>query len=312
MTGTPALSSLEDAMTTPLYYGRQPVGYEAEAIARLRRDLNAACIDAHLFANFEIDGREIDLLVVKRDGMYLVELKKVGGPVIGAVNGEWRVLNGRGEYPLHGGRDENPYQQMRTQYRVLTEYLECRKADFLAPYSANGTRFRPLNYQEREVPRVQIRSLLVFYPELPRNSQLDIEWPIEKVSFTELSTILRQPTKRVNLTDEEIVALAKALHLTLWEERSETPPPSRRESQPPHVWLPPKGMSLQHAWQHILLFVVVFLTDRLTDSRDRLLIQLQHDAPLIRVAVRSTPWLPRTRLWLTPPVQIQSVPAISE
>lgn len=299
-------------MTIQLWYGRQPVGYEAEAIAKLRRELDAAGVDAHLFANFEVDGHEIDLLLVKRDGLFLVELKRVGGPVTGAVNGEWKVLNGRGEYPLHGGRGENPYQQMRTQYQVLTEWLECRKEEFLSPYSANSTHFRPLNYEERKVPRVQIRSLLVFYPELPCNSQLNIDWPIEAVSFTELSTILRQPTRRVNLTDEEIVVLAKTLHLTLWEKRNETPPPSRQESQLVPLWLPSKGMSVQNAWQHILLFVVVFLADRLTDSRDRLLIQLQHDAPLIRVAVRSTPWLPRTRLGLTPPVQIQPVPVVSE
>ena len=121
---------------------------------------------------------------------------------------------------------------MRTQYRVLTEWMESHKDEFLPPYAANATRFRPLNYRDQQVPRVQIRSLLAFYPALPKGSQLDIKWPIEPVSFCELSSILRQPTKRVNLTNDEIVKMAQALHLTLWAERSETPPPPRRELQP--------------------------------------------------------------------------------
>ena len=90
-------------MTTQLWYGREPVGYEADAIAKLRKELDAANVDAYIFANFEVGGHEIDLLVVKRDGMYLVELKRVGGPVTGAVNGEWKVLNGGSESCLYGG-----------------------------------------------------------------------------------------------------------------------------------------------------------------------------------------------------------------
>lgn len=294
-------------MTTQLWYGRQPAGYEADAIASLRGELDAAAVDAHLFANFEVGGHEIDLLVVKRDGMYLVELKKVGGPVVGAVNGEWQVRNGTVDSLLPGGRNENPYQQMRTQYRLLTERLECLKSEFFSPYKANLTRFRSLNYRERKEPKVEIRSLLTFYPDLPAGSQLDLAWPIKAVSFGELPTRLRQTTKGVNLTNDEIVKLAQALHLTPWVERSGTPPSSHPKVQPAPLWLPPRGISIQNAWQHVLLFVVTFLADRLTASQERLLAQLQPDTPSIQKEIRSTPRLPRSRLELTTPLQPQPV-----
>lgn len=235
-------------MTTPLFYGRQPVGYEAEAIAKLRKELDAAGVDAHLFANFEVGGHEIDLLVVTPNGLFLVELKKVNGPVTGAVNGEWRVLNGIGEYTLHGGRGENPFQQMRTQYRVLGEFLERRKRDFLSPAKADATRFRSLNYRERQLPKAEIRSLLTFYPKLSKNSLLDIpRWPIRPVSFCDLPAILQQSTKRVNMSHDEIARLAQALHLTLWTEKALTPLPSRLELQPAPLWLLPKGLGQRNA-----------------------------------------------------------------
>lgn len=238
-------------MATQLWYGRQPATYEIDALRRLRHELDAAAIPAHLFVSFEVGGREIDLLVVKPDGLFLVELKKVGGPVIGAVNGEWRVLNGKGAYPLPGGCGENPYQQMRTQYRVLTEWLERHKRDFLPSEKASVTRFRPLNYRDRTVPRVQIRSLLVFYPELPKGSRLEIEWPVQPVSFEDLSTVLRKTTKRVHLTDAEIVAMAQALRLSAWDE-SRWSQPAHRPPQPTHSWLLSRGVSDPGVWLHPL------------------------------------------------------------
>lgn len=236
-------------MTTHLYFGRQPAGYEAEAIAKLRKELDAAGVNAYLFANFEVGGHEIDLLVVTPNGLFLIELKKVNGPITGAVNGEWRVLTGIGEYTLHGGRGENPFQQMRTQYRVLSEFLERRKRDFLSPAKANATRFRSLNYRERQLPKVEIRSLLTFYPKLPPNNLLDIpRWPIVPVSFCDLPAILQRSTRRVNLTNGEIVRIAQALHLTLCTDKTQTPLPSRLELQPTPLWLPPKGFGQRNAW----------------------------------------------------------------
>jgi|GEM_PF-3441165 len=267
-------------MTIQLWTGREPAGYEADALRKLVAELGKAKVTAHIFANFQVGGHEIDALVVKPDGMFLVELKKVGGPVTGAVNGEWKVLNGGSEYLLAGGCGENPYQQMRTQYRVLTEWLEAHKLNFLPPYSANVTRFRPRNYRERTAPKVQIRSFLTFYPQLPPDSFLNIDWPIEAVSFPELPELLRQTTKQVHLTDGEIVAMAEALHLTRWEERSAPPPPNRRLPQPVvPLWLPPRGVSVQNAWQQVVLFVVSFLAERLTAYRERLLLQLQQTTP---------------------------------
>ena len=167
--------------------------------------------------------------------------------MVGAVNGEWKVLNGGGAYTLRGGGGENPYQQMRTQYRVLSEWLERRKMDFLSPDRTNITRFRARNYRERTLPRAQIRPFLAFYPQLPKGSQLEIDGPVKPVGFDELSALLRQTTKRVSLSEKEIVALAQSLHLTRWDGRGATQP-IRRLIQPAQPWPSPKGMRARAAW----------------------------------------------------------------
>src|SRR5690606_36448373 len=158
-------------MTTHVWIGREPAGYEADALRRLRNALDAANVDTHLFASFQVGGHEIDLLVVKPDGIFLVELKRAGGPVVGAVNGGWKVLNGGSESPLPGGRGENPYQQMLTQYRLLTEWLEAHKGDFLCAYAAQTTWFRPQRQDPNAGAPVKIRSLLTSYPALHPESR---------------------------------------------------------------------------------------------------------------------------------------------
>jgi hypothetical protein len=269
----------EGDMTVQTYVGRLPVEYEAAALKKLRRELETAGVDAHLFANFEVGGHEIDLLVVKRDALFLVELKKIGGPVHGAVNGEWKVRGSQGAHVLAGGRNENPYQQMRTQYRVLSEWLEGHKAEFLSPYSSKVTRFRTPNHRGKGGPRVQIRSLLAFYPELPGESQLNIEWPVEPVSFPDLPLILREPTKRVNLSNEEIEGMAQALHLTPWDEwRHKSLPTTRSLASIRQVWLSPRQLTAHNVYVRLQLLVVQFLIDRFTHKEEHLLQQLALDA----------------------------------
>lgn len=295
-----------------IWIGREPIGYEAKALRELAAQLDANGVRAHLLANFQINGHELDLLVAKSDGLFLVELKRVGGPVVGAVNGRWQVHSLEGPVPLPGGRGENPYQQMLTQYRVLSDWLERNKERFLTRYSTQVIRFRPLGHRRHSGPRAQVRSLLTFYPHLPAQSRLNIgAWPVEVVSFPDLAYLLRGSTKRVSLTEEEIVALAQALHLTRWETPVNGGRDGGKEHLTPTPWLRPRGLSLRDAWLHVHLSVVEFLLIWFIQRRERLVQELSTVAPPRRSLTEAT-GLARLALGLKTPPQPQPVVVISK
>lgn len=204
-------------MTVHVWVGRQPQGYEAEVLRTLARVLTQAEFVCHLMANFVVNGHELDLLVLKPDAIFLVELKQTWGAVRGDINGVWTVSKGSDRRPLHGGSIENPYQQMLTQYRVLTEWLEKNKREFLSHHAAWMTCFRPDRRQRRTQAPVKIRSLLVFYPDLLPGSELSLDWKVEPVRFPDLAAILmHETTPRTHLSGDEMAAIAQQLHLEPW------------------------------------------------------------------------------------------------
>lgn len=209
-------------MAVNIWVGRTPQGYEAQVLRQVAANATEAGVDCHLFANFLVNGREIDLLLLKRDGIFLVELKQVGGVVRGAINGDWSVGDGRTRQILAGGSHANPYQQMLSQYRVLSEWLETHKQSFLDPYAASVTHFRP-DKRRRHAP-VKIRSLLAFYPQLPAGSAVSLDWKVEAVGTPEMvQIVVQESTPRVSLTERELVALARQLNLKLWALQAAAP-----------------------------------------------------------------------------------------
>lgn len=212
-------------MTTTVWVGRPPAGYEAQALREISTALSVAGVSCHLLANFILDGREIDLLAIKPDGIFLVELKYARGAIHGAINGGWSVANGvgngAGAHTLNAGSHGNPYVQMLAQYRVLTTWLEIHKREFLAAERTHQPSFRPLRQQRRGQRPVKVRSLLAFYPELPAGSQLHLDWKVEPVSYPDLAQILvHQASRGVDLQEQEIVRLAERLHMDRWDEPS--------------------------------------------------------------------------------------------
>lgn len=202
---------------TTFWVGREPSGYEAKVFHELYAVFEQSNSPCHLMVNFIVNGREIDLLVVKPNGIFLVELKMATGVVTGAINGEWTVEGENQPNQLKGGCNGNPYQQMLAQYRAVTEWMESNRQLFLSEYSTKVTHFRADKKNRLPQPPSKIRSLLAFYPDLPKGSALILDWKVEPVSFKHLSQILvNEGSLHVNLNDDEIVAMASALNLQRW------------------------------------------------------------------------------------------------
>jgi hypothetical protein len=65
-----------------------------------------------ILANFSVGGRNVDLVLIKQDAIFIVELKHCDGKIFGDVNGPWFVESANGERKrLNPGR-KNPYNQV--------------------------------------------------------------------------------------------------------------------------------------------------------------------------------------------------------
>jgi hypothetical protein len=111
-----------------------------------------------LLANFYCDGAEVDLAVIKKNAVIVVDLKECDAPVTGGPNGDWRVQGGG---VLNEGRP-NPYQQVRKYRYVLMNYLNLHRYDFLDRQKAGQVSFE------------HVSGLVVFSPTMSAGSQIEI------------------------------------------------------------------------------------------------------------------------------------------
>ena len=112
-----------------------------------------------LLANFFCGGEEIDLAVVKRNAVIVVELKECDAPVVGGPNGDWRIEGGG---ILNAGRRHNPYQQVRKYRYALMNYLNQHRAEFLPQQKA------------RQVSFEHVSGLIAFSPTMAAGSSIEI------------------------------------------------------------------------------------------------------------------------------------------
>ena len=89
--------------------------HEARALEKLLTGLRAEDWDDFCLvcSNFFCGGEQIDLTVIKRHAVVVIELKEASGRFEGAENGEWLLTDRSGKrVRLNPGR-RNPYQQAR-------------------------------------------------------------------------------------------------------------------------------------------------------------------------------------------------------
>ncbi len=160
-----------------------------------------------ILANFSVGGRNIDLVIIKQDGVFIIELKHCDGKVFGDVNGPWFVEGGNGERKrLNPGR-KNPYNQVISYYYSLINFLNDHRAEFLSPQKATLTDFRTC------------RRVVVIAPTIQEGSQIETDWKVEFKGLDELpSYLVTERSSEVNLSDEEMQAIPELLHCTRWTE----------------------------------------------------------------------------------------------
>ncbi|HEX5692668.1 MAG TPA: nuclease-related domain-containing protein [Roseiflexaceae bacterium] len=195
-------------MAVQVWIGEKPEHpNERRAIVALANGLERLDGLYLILANFSVGGRTVDLVLIKQDAIFIVELKHCDGKVFGGVNGPWFVEGANGERKrLNPGR-KNPYNQVISYYYSLINFLNDHRETFLSPQKATSVDFRTC------------KRLVVIAPTIQEGSELETDWKVELKGLDELPAYLvTERSSEIDLSDEEMLAIPKLLHCTRWNE----------------------------------------------------------------------------------------------
>jgi hypothetical protein len=160
-----------------------------------------------MIANFSVGGRTIDLVILKQDAIFILELKHCDGKVFGSVNGPWKVISKGGSVKrLNPGR-KNPYNQVISYFYGFINFLNQNKDQIVSPQKANDIDFRTA------------KRVIVVVPTLEPGSKIDLDWKVQVKGLDELPTFLvTECSNGIELSDEELLRIPKLLHCQPWQE----------------------------------------------------------------------------------------------
>lgn len=195
-------------MSVQVWIGEKPEhANERRAIVALANGLERLEGLYLILANFSVGGRAVDLVVIKQDAIFIVELKQCDGKVFGDVNGPWFVESSNGvRKRLNPGR-KNPYNQVISYYYSLINFLNEKRGEFLSPNKSSSIDFRTC------------KRIIVIAPTIQEGSHVDIDWKVEFKGLDELPTYLvTESSSEIDLSVDEMLAIPELLHLTRWSE----------------------------------------------------------------------------------------------
>lgn len=195
-------------MAVQVWIGEKPENpNERRAIVALANGLERLDGLYLILANFNVGGRTIDLVIIKQDAIFIIELKHCDGKIFGGVNGHWYIESPDGSRKrLNPGR-KNPYNQVVSYYYSFINFLNEHRADFLSAHKADSMNFRAC------------KRVIVIVPTLEPGSEVELDWKVEIKGFDELPTFLvTERSADIELTDEEMLKIPGILRCTRWKE----------------------------------------------------------------------------------------------
>ena len=123
---------MEVILTKPFEHQYENEMFESIA-ERLKRTGQFNAGTSLLAGNLILGGSELDALLIKRDGICILEFKNAEGQVHFVENGPWTV----GEGQIKGGSRDNPFTQVRSYRLGVRRFLEKNRDDLVRPYQIN-------------------------------------------------------------------------------------------------------------------------------------------------------------------------------
>ena len=195
-------------MAVQVWIGEKPENpNERKAIIGLASGLDRLEGLYLMLANFSVGGHTIDLVILKHDAIFILELKHCDGRVFGGVNGAWTVVSkGGSTKQLNPGR-KNPYNQIISYFYSFTNFLNDHKADLVSAQKAPDIDFRTA------------KRVIVIVPTLEPGSEVELDWKVQVKGLDELPTYLVvERSAGIELSDEALLRIPKLLRCTPWQE----------------------------------------------------------------------------------------------
>lgn len=172
---------------------------EKEALERFLADMNDRFGESNdlflILANYEIGRNQIDLTVLKKNAIIVIELKECTSPFKARQNGDWVTLTHE-QYVIQTG-NKNPYQQVSEYRRLWIDYL-----------SQNCQRFLPSN-KAKNLKCSHVSAFVAISPLVPKSSDINfpslVSYWFKVIGLDELcNAVYKQETKEFNFTDVEL------------------------------------------------------------------------------------------------------------
>jgi hypothetical protein len=205
-------------MTVELWYGTRPKNPgEQNVLIELFDFLKHRDQHYIMMCDFRARrGNEIDLVILKKDGIFLAELKHCWNPVIGDREGGWKSIEQDGSERTF----RNPFKQVMSCSHNWREWFEGNLDQILesAPDSSDTKPYWPFLY-------------IVFYPDLHSDSKIDIEdHPVLAMGLEKFRTVLPiRSDSRYCFETQGMRKIPELLKLTRWYI---DPPRSGRDTIP--------------------------------------------------------------------------------
>lgn len=247
-------------MSVELWYGTMPNhASEQNALIDLYDFLKSQPDHFLVLSNFHAGrGHEIDLLILKSNAIFVVELKHAWNRLIGGKEGPWQYISPDGVAGVIGG-GRNPYRQVRASSFGWQDW--CRD---------QASEIERIAGRKRDPRQLEPFEYIVIYPDMPANSEINIgDHPVQALGLPRFrSTIVIRSQPELNLTRDELQAIPRLLKLTRLD--IETPDPTvqlgKAGYQPPVVrMLVARGHSLSAAVFHLEKDVITIGRDAQSD-----------------------------------------------
>jgi len=169
------------------YFIGEPISYdsEREVLIQLTKTLNKENIDGIFFCNINIDGTQIDTILITEKNILVIEAKKYNTPIRGNTNGKWEYFSG-GKW-----------------HKTNSLYSQSLGASFKFKNALENFLNVSVNYPD---------CFLIFTGGIPKGSDIDSDFKVKiaNLSYLEDSSHFK---KNNSISLEKFVQYAKSIHL---------------------------------------------------------------------------------------------------
>jgi len=192
-------------MAVELWYGEKPVNAgEQNVLIELIQFLESREGRYVVLCNFHAgSSNEIDILVLKKDAIFLAEVKHWWNQITGSKEGAWHYVREDGSR----GKLTNPYRQVRKAYAGWRDWARTHASEI----SEGINHSNPIEFDKT-------LQFIVVYPDLHPDSKLDIGAHPVQVSGLQ-KFLIGLPIRSVpgiHLSGIELSRIPQLLKLTRW------------------------------------------------------------------------------------------------